>query len=301
MGLSAFPGELAALATALFWAMSSVIYTHLGQKAPPLTLNLLKGLMAIGMLLLTIWLVNDPWPQVSVSTYFWLLLSGAVGIGFGDTVYFAALNQLGARQTLLLLVAAPPIAAIGSWLFLQEQLPLLAWVGISVTIVGIAWVISERTQAREQAKALSWLGIGLALLAAGSEAAGAILSRFALSQTTIDPLWSAVLRLVGGTVVVQCLLIYRRARVLPRSAVQTQKLLQAVLLASFFSTYLGIWCQQIALKYTTPGIAQTLGATSPLFVLPIVLWQGERVSRKAILGVLVALVGIGILFMYGGI
>ena len=33
-----------------------------------------------------------------------------------------------------------------------------------------------------------------------------------------------------------------------------------------------------------------------LFVLPIVIWQGERVSRNAILGVLVALIGVGILF-----
>jgi drug/metabolite transporter (DMT)-like permease len=77
---------------------------------------------------------------------------------------------------------------------------------------------------------------------------------------------------------------------------QSKKLLGIIAITALFSTYLGIWLQQTAIKYTATGIAQALISTSPLFVLPIALWMGEKVSFRAFLGVLVALGGIALLF-----
>ncbi|NER28068.1 MAG: EamA family transporter [Symploca sp. SIO1C4] len=71
--------------------------------------------------------------------------------------------------------------------------------------------------------------------------------------------------------------------------------LGAVCFAAFFGTYLAIWLQQTALKFTAAGIAQTLMTTSPLFVLPIVAFMGEVVTTRAILGVLVAITGVALL------
>ncbi len=70
----------------------------------------------------------------------------------------------------------------------------------------------------------------------------------------------------------------------------------AIFFAAFAGTYLGIWLQQTAIKFTAAGIAQTLGNTSPLFVLPIAIWMGEQVSLRAILGVAITIGGIGLLF-----
>jgi drug/metabolite transporter (DMT)-like permease len=64
---------------------------------------------------------------------------------------------------------------------------------------------------------------------------------------------------------------------------------------AFFSTYLGIWLQQIALKSTAAAIAQTLGATSPLFVLAITALQGKAVSGRSIGGAIAAVFGIWVL------
>ncbi|MFO7089320.1 EamA family transporter, partial [Arthrospira platensis PCC 7345] len=55
--------------------------------------------------------------------------------------------------------------------------------------------------------------------------------------------------------------------------------------------------QQTALKFTAAGIAQTLTSTSPLFVLPIAIAMGDRVSWRAILGALVAIFGVAMLFL----
>jgi drug/metabolite transporter (DMT)-like permease len=70
----------------------------------------------------------------------------------------------------------------------------------------------------------------------------------------------------------------------------------AIAIAAFGGTYLGIWLQQIALKLSPAGIAQTLLATSPLFVLPIVALLGEKITLRATVGVSIAIAGIALLF-----
>ena len=123
-----------------------------------------------------------------------------------------------------------------------------------------------------------------------------VLSRAALTRTNISPLWSALLRLAAGALTLLVWLPLARQPVgrwlKPR---QSKRLWVGIIFATFTGTYLGIWLQQISLKLTNAGIAQTLLATSPLFVLPIAAWRGEKVSIRAIVGVLIALVGIGLL------
>jgi drug/metabolite transporter (DMT)-like permease len=71
----------------------------------------------------------------------------------------------------------------------------------------------------------------------------------------------------------------------------------SVLLAAvFLGTFLAIFLQQVALRYAETGIAQTLLMTSHLFILPIAGLAGERVTIRAIIGALIASVGIIILF-----
>ncbi len=143
--LADFRGELAALSAAFIWAVAAVIYTGIGQQLSPLMLNLVKGLIAIALLLLTLLLQDQLFPQVSLSAIVLLGLSGVIGIGFGDTAYFEALNCLGARRTLILESLAPPLAALLAQTFLRENLTTQAWVGIILTIVGVTWVVIERT------------------------------------------------------------------------------------------------------------------------------------------------------------
>jgi len=296
--MAAVTGQLAALAAALLWAVASLAYGRLGQSASPLQLNLLKGLVAIALLGLTLLLVGQPLPATGPLPPALLALSGVLGIGIGDTAFFAALVRLGARRALLLETLAPPLAALLAWGALGEALAAAAWAGIGLTVLGVAWVISERTPAaviaREQAKQ----GIGWGLLAAAAQAGGAVLSRAALAGSALSPLWGALLRLSAGTLLVAGLLgawQWRRSGHASRPH-WSPRFLGAIALTASGSTYLGIWLQQTALKLAPAGIAQTLGATSPLFVLPIAVSLGERVSGRAVLGALVAVGGIALLF-----
>ncbi|NJK47069.1 DMT family transporter [Candidatus Gracilibacteria bacterium] len=291
-----FKGEFAALGAAFLWAASSSIYALLGQRIPPLQLNLLKGLIAIAFIFFTLIVVAQKTPEFDLLPVSFLLLSGAIGIGLGDTAYFSALNCLGARRTLLLETLAPPMTAILAFVFLGESLKAVAWCGILLTILGVAWVITERTVSLVVSSANPMQGIIWAILAAIAQASGAVLSRFALIESDISPLWSTLLRLVGGSAIVIFLLLFSRPRQGVEGIQWTGKSIAIIILTAFGSTYLGIWLQQTSLKFAPAGIAQTLTATSPLFVLPIAFWLGEKISFRAVLGVLIAVVGIGILF-----
>lgn len=292
-----FRGELAALGAALIWAIASLLFVHLGQRLSPLVLNILKSGVAIGFILLTLILRGDTNPQLPFNSIAFLSLSGAIGIGFGDTAYFASLNCIGARRALLLEALAPPLTALFAGIFLGEILPLSAWLGISLTVAGVAWVVIEREPDAVAGKYRPLRGIAFGLLAALGQASGAVLSRAALAGTEVSPLWSSLVRLVAGVLVLLCLLPGQRQVWGEFRFMRSPRFIAVLVGTSFASTFLAIWLQQIALKFTAAGIAQSLTSTSPLFVIPVALWRGERVSLRSIAGVLVALGGVWLLFL----
>ncbi len=303
--LTPFTGELAAIGAALIWAIASFVYTHLGQRLSPLILNITKGTISIGLILLTFVVRRDALPQMDTGAVLLLVLSGAIGIGMGDTAFFACLNCLGARRALLLEALAPPLTAVLALIFLQEQLNVMAWAGISLTCLGVAWVVVEQEPDQAEGKFRPLRGIIYGLIAAFGQASGAVLSRAALATTDISPLWSTLIRLVAGVLVLGVWISMQRQlwREFGRAfepefgVLRSPRILGITIGTAFAGTYLGIWLQQTALKYAPAGIAQSLAATSPLFVIPLSLWLGERVSPRAIVGVVMALGGIWLLFM----
>jgi len=288
-----FIGEIAALAAAFVWALSSTIWQRVGQQIPAVVLNLLKGAIALLMLFATILILGKSLPAVNPNILAMLLISGALGIGIGDTAFFIVLKYLGARRALLLETLSPPLTALFGFIFLQEKLSPIACTGILLTICGVAWVIAERTAETTLPSKHLWQGLGISLLGQTAHAAGAVLSRAAFTQIDIDPLWTAALRLSGGMAVMLCFL--NPTNLDTCQQLRAPKILGAIILAAFLGTYLGIFLQQTSLKYAPAAIAQALSSTSPLFILPLAVLAGEKVSLRAVVGVVCAIAGIALL------
>ena len=270
-----------------------------GQHIPPLRLNLIKGIVAIALLILTILLTGESWPISAPMPILLLCLSGVIGISWGDTAFLAAINYLGARRVLLLSTLAPPLTAIAAMIWLQESLNIRAWCGILITILGVAWVITERVPGTsDDSPAHLWKGIGFGLLAAIANAIATVISRVAFTTGNITSVWAALLRLGAAELILigWIYLPHRQAQALSSPSGQTRRVIFATCFAAFCGTYLGIWLQQTAIKFTAAGIASTLLQTSPLFVIPIAICIGEKVSWRAIGGVIIAIIGIGLLF-----
>ena len=308
-------GEVAAIVAACLWAVASAIYSRLGERIPALQINLIKGIVSIILFVVTILWSNELLTNIPVFPFWLLLLSGAIGIGLGDTAFLSAMNALGARRALLMQTISPPITAILALIFLGENLKIIAWFGIVLTVIGVAWVVTERTtqsnddildEFQQRTRINLRKGIILGLVAAFANAIGAVFSRVALSSEdiSISPLWAALLRLSAGVIVLFPWLYLQARNSQNRTALTTPywkspRILAIVFFAVFCGTYLGIWLQQVAIKFTAVGIASTLLQTSPIFIIPIAIGMGERVSPRAILGVLTSLVGIVVLFYLG--
>jgi drug/metabolite transporter (DMT)-like permease len=325
--MTSYVGELAALAAAVIWAGASVVYTAIGRQLSPLMLNLLKGLIAIAFLILTLALTGQLIPAIEGRAVWLLVLSGLFGIGVGDTAYFMALNQIGARRALVLESLSPPLTALLAWAGLGERLSLISWLGIGLTVAGVLWVVLEgRADGREQTaegaikadgreqdvgcvehrethrkgeahRKDMGMGIVCGLVAAVGQGVGAVLSRSALAGSEIHPLWSSLIRLAAGGVVLLTVVLAQQKVAQELQPLRSRRLFGTIVGAAFASTFLAISLQQVSLKYAPAGIAQALSATSPLFVIPIVMAMGERVSRRAIVGVLGAIAGMWLLFV----
>ena len=292
-------GEIAALTAAFLWALSSVVYSFLGQKIPPLQLNFFKGIIAVTLILLTLGVQGGKFSSIAPLPLALLTISGIVGIGLGDTAYFFALNKIGARKTLVLETLSPPLGALLAFIVIGELILPLAWCGIFLTLLGVIWVISEQTAESERIARKS--GIIWAILAAIAQAVGAVLSRMALLDSDVSPLQSSLIRIAAGSAIALIL-----TQIPTFATTQTIKstlksfsgrTIGIIFLAAMASTYLGIWLQQTSLKFAPTGIAQTLLATSPIFIIPITLIMGEKVTWRSFLGVIIAVAGISLLFI----
>lgn len=293
-----FSGELAAIFAALFWAISSFVFKKLGKSIRPIELNLIKGVGAILLLILISLFLQEPLTALTPFALMLLLVSGALGIGFGDTMYFEALNTIGPRRTLLISILAPPMTVVLAILFLGERINPRGWLGVVITIIGVAWVILGNPN-KEEPQKLVRMGVFFAFLSALAQAIGSVMSRWALTQTPISAIQSAILRLLAGLAFLGIWMLVSRQK--PgewmKEAKNNAGMFGILALGVLLGAFLPLWLQQISFKNTEVGIAQTLLATSPLFVLILSALRKEKLTWQEICGMVLAVAGIAVLFL----
>ncbi|MEM7453874.1 MAG: DMT family transporter [Planctomycetota bacterium] len=289
-------GESAALAAAMMWAVSAMIWGRVELTA--VGINLTKNVFGTVYILIHLAIVSviagTAMFNASLESLGWLSLSGLVGIVIGDTLYFRSLQILGPRLSLMVASSSPLAAALLGWWWLSEDLMWFSIVGIMLTVAGIVSVVSDRRAKAERPKLLPGkvsTGVLCGIGGAIAQAAGVALSK--LGMDDCGPAEATFVRLVAAAVLtVVITMAAGNLRSIVRNTCKA-KTLKLILLGTAVGTWLGIWLSQVAVKDTNVAIAQTLLATSPLFAIPIVFfYQGHKVSVIAIIGTLIAIFGI---------
>lgn len=289
-------GESAALATALVWAISVVYFRQLGGVFSPLSLNFWKGIISIVGLLLIYLLTNQQSPTLNQSG--WLLLSGVIGIGIGDTAFFAALNRMGERSTLLVAETLAPIfTALLAIVWISEWLTAYQWLAIGVILFGVDWVLRQKKE--KVAQPLSISGLSFAAIAALSQAVGAVIGRDVLVHSSIDSVTASLIRLVGGLVFILPVLTLSRARWFPKRSAGG-KVWKLLFVATFLGTFVAMILQMYSFAHAEAAIVQSLFASCIIFSLGIARMQGQPVSAKALTGSLIASLGVALIFVSSG-
>ncbi|CAB0150117.1 hypothetical protein PSI9734_00683 [Pseudidiomarina piscicola] len=289
-------GPLAALFAALFWALATLLYSQAGSYLSASQLNLVKGFVAVPLLFI-VGLLSGQLVTFDGSTAAWLLLaSGVIGITLGDTLYFTALRRIGPWHTMLFEYLAPPFAAAIAWLGLREAMSWSEVGAALVVLVGILIIVTDRGGASVR-QPLTKAGMAAATGAAFCQALGLVMAFEALASFSINPLQAAFVRLAAGTFALTiALLLLKPTMIIQTRAALRHTSLPWLLIAIVMGTFLAIWLQQTAIAYLHPGLAQTLLATAPLWLIPIQWWRGEPPTGRSISGALIAVIGIALLF-----
>jgi drug/metabolite transporter (DMT)-like permease len=291
-------GELAALTTAIFWAAGSLMFAFAGRRVGSLALNLTRITLAL-FALSTILLVTRglAWaPEADAGNLTILAVSGLIGLTLGDWAYFSSLVFVGPRLATLLMTFSPPFAALLAIPFLGETLRPVAWFAMALILSGVIWVVLERSQTPIP-RGNRIRGVTFGVLGALGQGLGLVLSKVGMG-TVVDPLPATAIRMAAATAGVWALgLATGRVRRLPVLARDPMARL-ATVGATFLGPVFGVWLSLVAVRLTKTGIAATLMATTPIVVLPLLIFvQKEKVSRRAALGAAVAVAGVGMLFL----
>src|SRR4030095_4239068 len=143
-----FIGEIAALATSFFFAITTLIFTSTGRLVGPQVTNRMRLLFALGYLVaLNFILFREPLPfSAETSRWIWLSLSGVIGLSLGDAFFFQSLISVGPRLGSLLLGLAPIFGSIIAWAFFGETLSPMQIIGILLALAGIGWVVMSHKE-----------------------------------------------------------------------------------------------------------------------------------------------------------
>jgi len=139
-------GEACSIGSALAWSSGVIIYKRLGETLAPLQLNLLKNLIVLALLVPTLLLVpGSQGLSLSSGALALTLCSGVIGIAVADTLYFRALNVLGAARVGVLGNLYSPFVILLSFLLLGERLTALQIVGFALVSAGVLLVTRQQS------------------------------------------------------------------------------------------------------------------------------------------------------------
>jgi drug/metabolite transporter (DMT)-like permease len=293
-------GEIAALATSLCWTASATFFTLASRRVGSMVVNRARLVVAALFLVTTHWLVlGQPVPiDAGALRWFWLGLSGVIGLAIGDAFLFQAYIWIGPRLTMLLMGTVPVISGVLAWVTLGERLRGVQWLGVLLTVAGITWVVRERGNGSDPAHRNDLRGILFGLGAAVAQAIGLVLAKRGLGGD-FPALSGNVIRMLAAAGALWMLTFLQgQARPTVQRLTRERTAMLPIVGGSFMGPFLGVWLSLISIQLTQIGVASTLMALPPVFLLPVArFYFHESVGWRAVAGTLVALAGVALLFL----
>lgn len=294
-------GEAASVTAAGLWAAAVVMFRPAIARHGASAVNLLKGLVATGLLTVTV-LATGAWRDFAgaePAALGWMAASAVLGLTLGDTAMFAAVRRAGAHTALLLQTLAPVFTALLA-VPAGERLSPGEWLGGAVVLAGIALVVGPRRNGSPGtvAPAVWRAGVVFGLVAAFGQGAGIALAKPALGSLPVLP--ATLLRLAVGSA--GLVLAYWRSGLLGRavSALSDPVTRRTAVPASVLGTYLAMLLMMAGVAWASATVAAVLLSTSPVLGLAVeAIVDRRRPGAVAIIGTLVAVAGVAIITMWG--
>lgn len=305
-------GILTALGSMACWVITSLSFTTAGKRFGSTSVNVVRSVLAAIFLFFVVKQLSGSFFPYDLSLEIFLLsLSGILGLAVGDQLIFAAFNRAGPRLTLLVLNLVPVATAFLAWPTLGEPLNPFGWLGIFLTIIGVAWVVSDQPKdvqkiLKVDANYSPRLGIILALMGVISVSIGNVLAKQGMAPSDggdrIGALVAQDVRMLAGAIAIVFMASIAGACAktigtppLPDASKRPRRSLAiaTLLLGTALGPILGIILFLYSAALIKLAVTTTIVALTPIAILPFShLVEHSPVTRKAVYGALLGVAGV---------
>ncbi|MDQ6831974.1 MAG: DMT family transporter [Chloroflexota bacterium] len=295
-------GELLGLIAAVIWATSNTLLRMQTVRLGAIAVNFWRCVVTIPFFIILFLLVRDPGTlrELAPLTILYIVLGVCIGMVTGDTLQYHAIKLIGVSRSMPISGCFPLFTVFFAWLLNGEPIRVQVLGGAVVVMLGVLLIsLPKRTPARIGIIAApvpvavdrtNAIGIVFSLIAAICWSLSTVVQSKALAHSD-----AITVNLIRMPVAACVLLIASRGRAnIPLRQFGARTFLFLVVIGIFGTglasiSYLG------ALKIAGAGKTAVLGATAPLFALPLsVLLLGERPGLRAVMGTLLTVVGIAL-------
>jgi drug/metabolite transporter (DMT)-like permease len=301
-------GETAGVCTSILWTFGSILFTQAGRRIGALSVNAFRIIFGIVLLgtthLITMGTII---PQANPSQFFYMGLSGVVGLTIGDYAYFGALVLIGPRRGVLLMSLAPIFSAVAAYFVMGEILGLWAIIGIATTLSGVGLVILEGEEKSGEvplSKRQKTIGIFLGLGGSLGQGIGLVISKYGMiaaandPSTPLNPLSATLIRMVVAAIFIWIFVLTTGKWSNVLDSLKDRKGITRTFGGAVTGPFLGVWLSMVAVTYTKAGVAATLISLMPVMIIPVVwILFKQKTSWRGILGAGIAVIGVAILFL----
>jgi drug/metabolite transporter (DMT)-like permease len=293
-------GEIGGLGASVFWALSSTLFTLGGKRQSHQAVNSIRLLGATLMLGIShLILLGTLFPGESLYVWLMLGLSGVIGLALGDGLLMWAHVTVGPRISMLIMSMVPIVTTSVAWVLMGETIEPLKIGAIIVTIIGVSWVVLERNKKKTMFK-VTFFGIMLGIGGMLGQAIQLLIAKGAIEQMagSNPALTATYIRILWGTAAIWLVSINRYRLRKTKEAFIDRKFMIFTTAGTAVGPFLGVWASYIALEYAPIGIASTLMALAPLFMIPISFFIfKEKPTFRAVIGTAVAIGGVALIFL----
>jgi drug/metabolite transporter (DMT)-like permease len=292
-------GEFAALLVAFFWSITALFFEAASKKVGSLPVNIIR--LVIGLVFISVmnWLSRGLLLPIDAShhNWIWLSVSGIIGFVIGDFLLFKSFTVIGSWLAMLIMTLAPPLAAVFGWILLDEHLSMLSLGGMVITLAGIIVAIF-RPNSKNGIVTVNKPVFGVLFAFGGAlcQALGLVFSKYGMQQ--YSPFAATQIRIIAGIIGFIVFITLFRKWSSVRSAIRDKKAMIPITIGSFFGPFLGVSFSLLAVQHTSAGIASTIMALVPIFIIPpsILLFK-HKITVREVIGTVISLCGVALFFL----
>lgn len=154
-GEGSLTGLAIILVTALAWGGYSVCVRHYVAHYSARQSFGVISLYTSAALVVSMFLFGNVTPLASIGPWLWfnLMASALIGIAFGHVLYYRGIHRLGPVVASGILLVTPFITCLFAWIFLDERLSSLGWLGGASVVLGGGLLVAARAQIERETAA----------------------------------------------------------------------------------------------------------------------------------------------------